>query len=180
MIAETPRLILREWREDDRDWAAAQCACPIVMACLGGPQDRAASDARIDRMIAMQAERGHGFWVMERKADGVPIGTCGLKTIDAAGAPLQGELEIGWRIAKECWGQGYAGEAAAATLDFAFRRLGGACVVAITSERNAPSWRLMQRLGMTRRLALDFHDPRFAAEDNPTIVHVIEAASWKA
>nr|WP_156681350.1 GNAT family N-acetyltransferase [Sphingomonas profundi] len=179
-MAETPRLILREWREDDRDWAAAQSACPIVMEHLGGPQDRAASDARIDRMIALQAQRGHGFWVIERKADGVAIGTCGLKLIDAVGAPLQGELEIGWRIARETWGQGYAREAAAASLDFAFRRLDAERIVSITSERNRASWGLMERLGLTRRHALDFHDARFPPEDNPTIVYVIERAAWTA
>jgi RimJ/RimL family protein N-acetyltransferase len=94
-MIETPRLILREWREADRDWNAAEVACPIVMEHLGGPQDRADSDARIDRMIALQAARGHGFWVVERKLDGAIIGTCGLKQIDAPGAPLQDELEIG-------------------------------------------------------------------------------------
>ncbi len=178
MIVETPRLVLREWRESDRDWAAAQSACPIVMECLGGPQSRADSDARIDRMVALQAARGHGFWVMERKADGVPIGTCGLKLIDAVAAPMQGELEIGWRIAREAWGQGYAREGAAASLDFAFGRLGGARVTAFTTERNAASWGLMRRLGMTRRPDLDFEDARYAAIDNPTIVHVIEASEW--
>ena len=180
IFAETPRLILRAWRDEDRDWAAAQSACPIIMEHLNGPQTRAESDARIDRMIALQASHGHGFWVVERKVDGIAIGTCGLKHIDAVGAPMQSELEIGWRLARECWGQGYASEAATATLAFAFDRLHGERVVAITSERNVASWRVMRRIGMTRRPDLDFHDARYAPEDNPTIVHVIEAAAWKA
>ena len=180
IYAETPRLVLRAWRDEDRDWAAAQSACPIVMAHLGGPQTRADSDARIDRMIALQATRGHGFWVVERKADAVALGTCGLKRIDAVGAPMQDELEVGWRLARESWGQGYARESATAALVFAFERLGGARVVALTNARNVASWGLMRRLGMTRRPELDFDDPRFGAEDNPTIVHVIEAAAWKA
>lgn len=176
-MIETPRLILREWREADRDWAAAQSACPVVMAHLGGPQDRASSDARIDRMIALQAERGHGFWVVERKADGRPIGTCGLKLVDAPGAPMQGQLETGWRFAEDSWGQGYAREAAAASLDFAFVRLAADRVVALTSGRNTASWRLMERLGMSRRHDLDYTDPRYPAVDNPTIVYTIEAAA---
>ncbi|MET0270483.1 MAG: GNAT family N-acetyltransferase [Sphingomonas sp.] len=175
-MIETPRLVLREWRDDDRDWNAAECACPVVMEHLGGVQDRAASDARIDRMIALQAARGHGFWVIERKADGARIGAAGLKLVDADGAPMQGTLEIGWRLARAAWGHGYAFEAATASLDFAFDRLAAPRVVALTSRRNAASWRLMERLGMRYRPDLDYDDARFAAIDNPTILYVIEPA----
>ncbi len=178
-MIETPRLVLREWRDDDRAWNAAECACPIVMEHLGGPQDRAASDARIDRMVAMQAERGHGFWVIERRADGARLGTAGLKRVETPGAPMQGEVEIGWRLARTAWGQGYAKEAASASLDFAFGPLAAPRVVALTTRRNAASWGLMERLGMRYRPELDHIDPKFPPIDNPTIMYVIEAADWR-
>ncbi|OHT18893.1 GNAT family N-acetyltransferase [Edaphosphingomonas haloaromaticamans] len=178
-MIETNRLILRPMTEADKPWAAAQCADPEVMALLGGPQTREASDERIDKMIRLQAERGFSFFGLFRKADGRPIGLCGLKLFDAEGATLPGEVEIGWRLDKDCWGQGYAREAASASLDFAFGTVGAPLVIAITSQRNAASWGLMRRLGMTRRPDLDFNDPRFGPEDNPTILHLIEAKDWE-
>ncbi|TVV70729.1 GNAT family N-acetyltransferase [Sphingomonas solaris] len=179
-MIETPRLTLRAWRDDDRDWNAAEVACPVVMEHLGGPQDRAQSDERIDRMIALQAARGHGFWVVERREDGARLGTCGLKLVDAPGAPMQGVLEVGWRFGRAHWGRGYAREAAAAALAFAFDGLGAPLVVALTSGRNTASWGLMRRLGMVRRPDLDYHDARYGERDNPTIVHVIDACAWRA
>lgn len=178
-MIETERLLLRPLTDADKPWAAAQCADPKVMTYLGGPQPRAASDERIDKMIRLQAERGHSFYAIIRKADDRPLGLCGLKLFDAEGATLPGELEVGWRIDSDVWGQGYAREAASAALDFAFGPLGGARVIAITSPRNAASWGLMERLGMTRRPDLDFHDPRFGPEDNPTILYLIEAKDWE-
>jgi len=175
-MIETARLHLRPFTDGDRDWSAAQAADPVVMAHLGGPQTRGKSDDRISYMMAMQAERGHSFWVMETKADRTRIGICGLKIFDAEGAPLPGEIEIGWRLDPRSWGQGYAREAATASLDFAFGRLDAPRVVSITSQANKASWGLMERLGMTRRPDLDFQDPRFP--DAPTIVYLIEAATW--
>lgn len=178
-MIETERLLLRPLTEADKAWAAAQCANPEVMTYLGGPQARASSDERIDKMMRLQADRGHSFYAIIRKADGRPIGLCGLKLFDADGATLPGELEIGWRLDPDCWGQGYAREAASASLDHAFGVVKGARVIAITSPRNTGSWGLMERLGMTRRPDLDFHDSRVGPEDNPTILYLIEAKDWE-
>lgn len=177
-MIETARLRLRPLTDADRAWNAAEHACPIVMEHLGGPQDRAASDLRVDKMIALQASLGFSFWVAERRADGERIGLVGLKLFDAEGATLPGAIEIGWRLARAAWGQGYAREAAEATLAFAFERLEVAQVVALTSEANAASWGLMRRLGMTRRRDLDFDDPRYP--DDRTILHVITGEDWRS
>jgi len=177
-MIETERLLLRPLTDADKPWAAAQCADADVMTYLGGPQSREASDERIDKMIRLQAGRGHSFFAVVRKDDARPIGMCGIKLFDAEGATLPGELEIGWRLDKDCWGRGYAREAASASLDFAFGPIGGRRVIAITSRRNTASWGLMERLGMTRRPDLDFNDPRVGPEDNPTILYLIEAADW--
>lgn len=178
-MIETERLLLRPLADADKPWVATQCADPEVMIHLGGPQSRDASDERVDKMIRLQAERGHSFFAIVHKADDRPIGLCGIKLFDAENASLPGELEIGWRIDRDCWGQGYAREAASASLDFAFDTLNGKQVIAITSPRNTASWGLMERLGMTRRPDLDFNDPRFGAEDNPTILYLIEAQDWE-
>ena len=108
-----------------------------------------------------QEERGFTFWAVERKADGELLGFCGLKLADTPGSPIEGMHEIGWRLREDAWGQGYAKEAAIASLDFAFDALGAERVVAITFPPNEASWGLMERLGMTRRPELDYDDPRF-------------------
>ena len=89
------------------------------------------------------------------------LGFCGLKIADTAGSPVEGEIEIGWRLREDVWGQGFAREAAAASLDLAFDQIDAAQVVAITFAENVASWGLMERLGMRRREDLDYDDPRF-------------------
>ena len=100
------------------------------------------------------------------------LGFCGIKIADTPGSPIEGVHEVGWRLREDVWGQGYAKEAAIASLDFAFEALGAPRVVAITFAPNAASWGLMERIGMTRRPECDYDDPRFPAL-NPTIVYDI-------
>lgn len=108
------------------------------------------------RMQAAQAAHGHCFWALERRADGAFIGFCGLLP---GKPPLTGEIEIGWRLARDVWGQGLALEAARASLDWAWRHLDVTSVVAITVPANRRSWGLMERLGMMRVADGDFDHP---------------------
>ena len=85
---------------------------------------------------------------------------------------------FGWRLRESAWRQGYAKEAATASLDLAFDRFGAPYVVALTIDPNAESQGLMKRLGMSRRQDLDFVDPRWGPDMNPTIVYSIDAAEW--
>lgn len=179
VAAETPRLLLRNWREGDADAFHTHCNTEAVMRYLGGVQTRAFYDEVAQRLARWQAERGFTFWVVERKADGAFLGFCGLKIADGIGSTVTGEIEAGWRLREDVWGQGYAKEAATATLDFAFDVLKAEKVVAITFQKNESSWGLMQRLGMRRRADLDYDDPRFGPDLNPTILYEIEAAAWK-
>jgi RimJ/RimL family protein N-acetyltransferase len=173
MAIETARLILRDWGEADIAPFIRHTNTPEVMRWLGGVQTEAAlKDAIRHRMMRWQQERGFTFWVVERKADGEVLGFCGIKIADAAGSPIEGAHEIGWRLRADVWGQGYAREAAIASLDFAFDSLGAPRVVAITFQGNVPSWGLMERLGMTRRPECDYDDPRFP-DLNPTSVYDI-------
>jgi RimJ/RimL family protein N-acetyltransferase len=171
-MIETERLILRNWREEDIEPFIRHTNTPAVMRWLGGVKTK--EDHRTafrDRIMHWQ-ESGFTFWAVERKADAALLGFCGLKLADSAGSPIEGMLEIGWRLREDAWGQGYAKEAAIASLDFAFETLGADRVVAITFVGNEPSWGLMERLGMKRRPDLDYDDERFP-ELNPTIVYEI-------
>jgi len=171
-MIETARLILRDWREEDIASFLRHTNTGAVMRWLGGVRSDAEQRESIGRLVRWQAERGFTFWVVERKADGELLGFCGLKIADVGGSPIEHMIEIGWRLREDAWGQGYAKEAAVASLDFAFEALGADRVVAITFEGNAPSWGLMKRLGMTRRPELHYDDERFPAL-GPTIVYDI-------
>jgi RimJ/RimL family protein N-acetyltransferase len=151
------------------------------MRWLGGVQDPGALEARWrERVMVWQETLGFTFWAVERKADRALLGFCGLKLADAPGGEaIAGLHEIGWRLREDAWGQGYAKEAAIATFDFAFERLGAPVVVAITVPGNAASWGLMERLALRRRHDLDYWDTRFGEELNPTIVYDMEAETWR-
>lgn len=166
-MIETERLVLRPWREADREpfWGLGRD--PEVMRYLR-KLDRAQSDASIDRQMAVQAEHGYCFWPVVRRADGRFLGFCGLMP---PRDPLT-ETEIGWRLARDAWGQGYAREAAEASLAWAWRELDVASVVAITVQDNTRSWGLMERLGMTRNPDDDFDHPALA-EGDPLRRHIL-------
>ena len=179
IAATTDRLILRTWGEGDSERFLEATNTPAVMRHLGGVQDRAAWDAGRVRIDGYQRDFGHTLWIVERRSDGELLGFCGLKRVNAEGAgELTGAHEIGWRLRESAWGQGFAKEAASARLDLAFGRFAAPFVVALTVEQNVESWGLMRRLGMTRRADLDFEDPKYGPELNPTIVYRIDSDQW--
>jgi RimJ/RimL family protein N-acetyltransferase len=153
-MIETSRLVLRPWREDDLAEFARVTNTPAVMEFLGGVQEPEALRASCARAIASQAERGFCFWIVERRSDNALLGFCGLKIGNEA--PIVGEVEIGWRLREDAWRQGFAREAATASLEWAWRNLSCGRVFAITVRDNARSWGLMERLGMLRQTDLDF------------------------
>jgi len=111
---------------------------------------------------------------MQQKENGALLGYCGLKTVDNPLAPMVGDFETGWVLRADYWRQGYVYEAVAAVLELGFTRFAAPHIVALTSQSNVASWRLMEKLGMVRRQDLDFEDPDFPPEDNPTIVYRID------
>lgn len=179
LILETPRLILRSWADGDEAELARHCNSPTVMRWIGPVQTAEEIAAGIARSRALQIERGFCHWVVERKADRAFLGFCGLRIAIAAPFAEAEEFEVGWRLREDVWGQGFAREAATASLDYAFGTLGTARVVALTVAQNEASWGLMERLGMRRRADLDHHDPAYSEELNPTIVYVIEREEWR-
>jgi RimJ/RimL family protein N-acetyltransferase len=169
-VITTSRLVLRGWEDRDRVPFAAMGRDPLVMATLGPLLPRGESDAAIDRQRDFQARLGHCFWAIERAEDAAFLGFCGLKP-GAGGTPIEHEIEIGWRLARQYWGQGYAREAAEASLRWGFTSLGVPRIMAITTPGNDRSWGLMERIGMTRRHDLDFDHPILAAGD-PLRAHI--------
>ncbi len=164
---ETPRLVLRPWRPEDREHAYAMARDDEVMRYLPA-QSREDSDAMIERIHASQEAHGHCFWVVEERATHRFLGYCGI----VAPRPPLAEYEIGWRLARSAWKLGYATEAARATLEWTWANLITDSVVAITVPANRASQRVMERIGMARHADEDFAHPALA-EDDPLRPHVL-------
>lgn len=175
---ETARLVLRDWREGD--WAPfwQHTNTPAVMRWLGGVADEDARAKVRDRLEGYRREHGHTFWVVERKDDGELLGFCGLKRSNQAGGPI-GMMEVGWRLREQAWGQGYAKEAATASLDLAFGSFGADEVIALTVPGNTASWGLMLRLGIRRREDLDFASTDFDPDTGTIIVYSLSREQWE-
>jgi RimJ/RimL family protein N-acetyltransferase len=159
-VLDTERLVLRGWRDADREPFAALNSDPAVMEHFPGTLDPAESDALVDRILERWAADGLGLWAIERREDGAFLGFAGLAA-PTFEAPFTPAMEIGWRLARSAWGRGYATEAARAVLDYAFDVLGFEEIVSFTVPANARSRRVMERLGMTHDQADDFDHPRF-------------------
>jgi RimJ/RimL family protein N-acetyltransferase len=170
-VIETERLILRAWREADREPYADIMVDPQVGQWLGGPFSREQAYERLDRFTANVAETGLGRLAIERKSDGRLIGHCGLAhTPDTPPVPVG--VEIGWALAPDAWGSGYAVEAARAVIADGFARTAAAEILAFTGSANLRSQAVMQRLGMLRAAERDFDHPLLAA-DHPLRRHVV-------
>jgi RimJ/RimL family protein N-acetyltransferase len=179
LVAETRRLLIRHWKPEDRSEYRRRLNTPGVTRFVGGVQSDEEMDAAFERVTRYQLESGHTFWALERKSDGAFLGFCGLKVTGLARTPVEDDVEIGWRLREDAWGQGYAREAAETVLDWAWANLDRARVVAFTIPSNEPSWRLMERLGMKRRPDLDFAHPKFAI-DHPLSRHICYVAERPA
>jgi RimJ/RimL family protein N-acetyltransferase len=169
---ETGRLILRSWQDNDRVPFAAMSADAEVMEYLDGVTDAAASDALIDRLRGEEQAHGFTMWAVEQKDGGAFLGFCGLRRGGHPGTGVEDELEIGWRLARRAWGQGFAREAAEASLAWGWGNRADRRIVAWTVQANTASWGLMLRLGMEHRPDLDFDHPRFAA-GHPLRRHIV-------
>jgi len=165
----TERLILRRWRDADREPFAAINTDPEVAHWLGGPIELQRSNAAVDRYNECIDTRGYGRWALERLDDAVLIGAVGLMPVHESYS--FGGVEIGWRLARATWGHGYAAEAAQAALEDGLGRAGLSEIVSFTSIGNVRSVRVMEKIGMARDPARDFDHPQLG-EDHPLRRHV--------
>ena len=145
---QTERLILRQWRKEDWPEFATINADPAVMEFYPCTLSTEESNALAQKLEFLISEKGWGLWAVESISEKSFMGFVGLHktTYDLPVTPC---VEIGWRLAKEYWGKGYATEAAKASLYIAFNRLGLSEVFSFTSVLNKKSWEVMERLRMT-------------------------------
>jgi RimJ/RimL family protein N-acetyltransferase len=150
---KTERLLLRPWRAAaDLDALAAMNADAEVMRWVAPnrPLSRAESADLLDRIVRHWDEHGFGLWAVEpRDGEAGCIGFAGLAIPSFLPAVLPA-VEVGWRLAPAWWGRGYATEAARASVDFGFARLGLRRIVSVIEEHNARSLAVAERLGMRR------------------------------
>ena len=165
------RVCLRRWREEDREPFAAMNSDARVMAYFPSRLGRVESDALVDRIEEHFFEHGFGLWVIEIPGVAPFIGFAGLG-VPRFSAHFTPCVEIGWRLAFEQWGRGYATEAARLVLGHAFGTLALAELVSFTSAANRRSRAVMERLGMHRDAAEDFDHPALP-EGHPLRRHVL-------
>lgn len=175
VVIETERLRLRDFREDERARFADLTGDAEVGAWLGGILTRDEADAAFDRVRAAIAAKGYGLWAVERLADGALIGQIGLNSVPDD-LPVAPAIEMSWRMFPAVWGQGYAGEGAAAALAWGLANLPKTTpVVAFTTRANHRSEAIMRRIGLVRDPARDFEHPRLAP-GHPLRSHIVYAA----
>ena len=167
----TGRLKLRQWRDADLAPFAALNADPEVMRYFPSTLAQEQSDEFAGYVYETIERQGWGLWAVE-VTDGPPfIGFVGLNRVSFE-EHFTPAVEVGWRLDRPFWGNGYATEAAAAAVTFGFEQLDLEEIVSFTSTVNEPSIRVMRRLGMRRDAAGDFDHPR-VAEGSPLRRHVL-------
>jgi RimJ/RimL family protein N-acetyltransferase len=170
-----PAFELRRWMEEDRDDFADLHADPHVMADLGGPFERAASDDKFDRYRDAWTTNGISRWVVS-DTSGRFLGYAGVMRRDDPDHPLGSHYEIGWRFRRDAWGNGYATESAARALSHAWQVLDAAEITAYTAADNVRSRAVMTRLGLRRDETRDF-TARYPKGDWTGLVWVVERPS---
>jgi len=157
---ETDRLVLRQWRDSDRAPYAALNADPDVMEHFPFTLTNVQSDEMVDRMTSVLDDTGRGLWATEVKATATFIGFIGLSQprFETDFTPC---IEIGWRLAKHAWGNGYAPEGARAVLAFGFEHveLPNDEIVSFTTVANTKSRRVMEKIGLVHDPSRDFDHP---------------------
>ena len=163
------RVLLRQWREEDREPFAALNADPETMRYFPSTLSREESDAMVDWASALIEERGWGLWAVEVPGVAPFVGFVGLNVPRF----MPEVVEVGWRLLKEHWGNGYATEAGREALRYGFDELALDEIVSFTTVSNTPSRRDMERLGMTHDPSRDFDHPN--VPDGPFKRHAFSA-----
>lgn len=182
-ILETTRLIIRNWRQEDRDLFFEINSDPDVMAFFAFRRSRDESNAMMDLVSTMISETGLGFYCLELKETGEPLGFCGLAQTNLEPFFPHGTIEIGWRMARRHWGKGYASEAAGELLRHGFDTLELPEIVSFAVSDNHRSTAVMKRIGMMRDPARDFDHPRVPDTQprlKPHVVYALNKPKWIA
>jgi RimJ/RimL family protein N-acetyltransferase len=177
---DTQRLRLRRWLDADREPFAAMNADPEVMRYFPSLWPAEMSNAAIDIWLSQFAEQGWSNWAVELLATGQFIGFIGL-SVPRRPLPFSPCVEIGWRLAREHWHQGYATEGARAALGIGFDRLELQQIVSFTTLSNLPSRAVMERIGLSNADA-DFEHPGVPEGHalRPHCLYTLSRADWAA
>jgi ribosomal-protein-alanine N-acetyltransferase len=152
---ETHRLVLRAFdpSADADEMTAVYCDPEVMRLIPGGPlAGRSAVRDELRRHVADQAERGFAFWAVVERASTRVVGDAGFGIFAATG-----DLELGYTLARDVWGRGYATEVAQACLAAGFEHLDVNRIVAVIDEENEASQRVATRIGMTLGTRTEAH-----------------------
>ncbi len=184
IIHGTPRLILRDWKDSDRALFREINADPEVMEFFAVRRSDEESDAMMERINAMIHATGFGFYAMENRKTGEPMGFCGVAPVTVDDIFVPGTMEIGWRLATRYWGKGYVTEAAKALLAMAFDDKRLAEIVSFAVHNNHRSTAVMKRIGLKRDPSRDFDHPRVPEDTHPHlrphVTYALTLAEWRA
>ncbi|HET9275345.1 MAG TPA: GNAT family N-acetyltransferase [Gemmatimonadales bacterium] len=153
-VLTTHRLALYDLQANDLDFVAGMLADPEVTRYYARRFGRADAEVWLNRQLERYERDGHGLWLVRERATGTPVGQVGLAIQEVAGLRRP---EIGWLLAREFWGRGYATEAGAATRSAAFERWAYPEVISLIRPENEPSRRVAGRLGMVATEEVEFH-----------------------
>ena len=173
-ILKTKRLFLRPWKETDLEPFAALNADPKVMEYFPSTLSRDESDSLAKRIQSKFEKNGYGMWAVAIPGVADFIGFIGLNNEDKSTFPAHftPAVEIGWRLASDYWGKGYATEGAKAVLAYGFESLNLEEIVSFTTVQNMRSRRIMEKIGMHHNPKDDFDHPKLA-EGHPLRRHVL-------
>ncbi len=182
-ILRTKRLILRPWREEDLEPFAQLNADPRVMEYFPATLSKAESDQLAQRIKNKMDEKGWGMWAISVPGIAEFIGFIGLNSEDQVSfpAPFTPAVEVGWRIAFEYWGKGYATEGAKAALAYGFKTLHLGEIVSFTAVQNMRSRRIMEKIGMHHDPKDDFDHPKLPKEHklNRHVLYRLKSSDWE-
>ncbi|MGL4198600.1 MAG: GNAT family N-acetyltransferase [Allorhizobium sp.] len=160
IITRTERLVLRNWREEDRNLFREINRDQKVMEFFPFRRSHAECDLLFDRNRTVIAETGLGFYALADRGTNVAMGFCGLAPVDLPGVLPDGSIEIGWRLATRFWGKGHVTEAARQLITHARETLEQSEIYAFAVHDNRRSIAVMQRLGMVHLDGRDFDHPK--------------------
>lgn len=183
LVLKTSRLILRNWRDCDREAFHRLNCDEQVMRFFPYRRTRPEADAVMDDMAGKYTRQGFCFGAVERIETGDCIGICGINPTTLIAAFPNGSVEIGWRFLPEYWGKGYATESAVAWRDHAFKTLELPELVSFAVVSNHASHTVMERIGMTRQQHWDFDHPGVPPTHPDLIrhsVHLLTRQEWAA
>ena len=179
----TDRLLLRQWRDEDRESFAELNGDPVVMEHFPSVLTPLQSDEMVDRMASGWALRDFGLWAVERTDTNQFIGFVGLSTPGYEVPGVTPCVEVGWRLAKKHWGHGFAPEAATAAMKYGFDNveLPDNEIVSFTTTKNLNSQRVMQKIGLRLDPARGFDHPMTPGwHGQRHVLYCIDRATWQA